>query len=166
MSFPAFGFKDISSENWEDSDLYKIVNSKFLFAVFEETEDTQSNGLNYIFRGVKIWNMPNSDVETVKRVWKDTKDKINNGVELRFKSNKILNNFINATDNMIVHVRPHSRESSYIKNKYSDELPVPAKWLNDKPQNRKIDNSNLYMTKQCFWLNKDYVFEKIRKLFI
>lgn len=166
MSFPAFGFKDISSENWEDSDLYKIVNSKFLFSVFEETEDAQSNGLNYIFRGVKIWNMPNSDIEIVKRVWEDTKDKINNGVELRFKSNKILNNFINVTDNMIVHVRPHSRESSYIKNKYSDELPVPAKWLNDKPQNRKIDNSNLYMTKQCFWLNKDYVFEKIRKLFI
>lgn len=163
VSFPAFVFKDIAIENWKDSNLYKIVNSKFLFAVFEENEDTQRDEFSYIFRGVKIWNMPNDDIATVKKVWEDTKSKIINGVELKFKSNRISNNFINESDKMIVHVRPHSRESSYIKNKYSDELPVPAKWLNDKPQNRKIDNSNLYMTKQSFWLNRNYVLEKIIK---
>lgn len=161
MSFPAFDFKDVASENWEDSALYKVVNSKFLFAIFEEAEDTQSNELNYIFRGVKVWNMPNSDIEMVKHVWEDTKYKIIKGVKLKFESNKILNNFINATDNMIVHVRPHSRKSSYTNNVYSSELPTPADWISQKPQNREIDNSNLYMTKQCFWLNKDYVLKKI-----
>lgn len=163
MSFPAFDFKDIAIENWEDSNLYRIVNSKFLFAIFEENEDTQREGFNYTFRGVKIWNMPNDDISTVKKVWEDTKSKIANGVELRFKSNRVLNNFVNESDNMIVHVRPHSKEASYINNAYSNELPTPAKWISEKPQNRKIDDSNLYMTKQCFWLNKDYVFGKILK---
>ena len=41
----------------------------------------------------------------------------------------------------------------------ADKLPVPAKWIN-KPDN---DNySDRWMTKQCFWINNDYIKNKYK----
>ena len=63
---------------------------------------------------------------------------------------------------MICHVRPHASQRDYsVDGRYADKLPVPAKWIN-KPDN---DNySDQWMTKQCFWINNDYIKEQVQDL--
>lgn len=53
MPFPAFKYTDIVKQNWEDSKLKeKIEKTKYMFFLFKE------NGDDYIFKGIKLWNMP------------------------------------------------------------------------------------------------------------
>lgn len=157
MSFPAFKFKELVIESWEDSYLRGLLDStKFFFVVFKE----DSKG-DYYFQGGKFWSMPEHQIETiVKEVWQDTREKIRKGVHLKFSNNQVSNNFIKTSDKRIIHVRPHARKASYEKsNPNADELPTNAYWKN-KPDNY----SDNWMTKQSFWLNNDYVLEQLEDL--
>jgi len=152
MSFPNFKFSEIVKESWEDSTLRNMFDSTtYLFCVFN----------NDIFVGGKFWSMPASDIDgLVKYAWQDTIDKINGELVLMFTDNdKVTNNFIKKSDNMIIHVRPKSQKSSYNKDSNADRLPVKPKWVN-KPD----VFSNDWMTKQCFFLNNDYVLKQIEDL--
>lgn len=77
---------------------------------------------------------------------------------------------------MIMHVRPSAKYSSYAKNDYSFELPVKSHWINrpasqkgkwigDKPSDNCDDLTDEYMTKQAFWLNKDYMYRQVAELY-
>lgn len=159
MSFPAFNFEDLSRQNWENSDLREFFEvSRFLFIVFQENENEE-----YIFKGAKFWNMPISDLDNqVQEVWQDTVDILNTGVELYYNSTskRVHNNFTKISDDKILSVRPHASKASYLENNpNADRLPVPAKWTN-KPNHF----SNQWMTKQCFWLNNNYIEEQISEL--
>lgn len=70
MSFPAFKFKQIINEDWEDSDLYDHLTHKFLFVVFKQT-----NKQTYEYMGSKFWFMSNGDLDTAAGVWDDTRKK-------------------------------------------------------------------------------------------
>ncbi|WP_436875757.1 Sau3AI family type II restriction endonuclease [Mammaliicoccus sciuri] len=169
MSFPSFKFSDLVNEDWIDDEGMPsaswhvfLLETKFLFFVVE------NDGEKDIFKGIKFFTMPEEDVEgPVYQVWKDTVDKIKNGVELKATKNKkgqtvIKNNFIKKSDKMICHIRPHETKSDYSENgKYADKLPTPAKWIN-KPESDKYSDS--WMTKQCFWLNNDYIKSQVEDL--
>lgn len=157
MSFPSFRFKEIVNENWEDSTLNMMLDaSKLFFVVFKEQKDG-----SYIFSGAKFWSMPSKDLmTTVKNAWEETVATIRQGVKLKYNGRIVENNFIKSSDKRIIHVRPHARAASYeAKNANADELPVAANWVN-KPE-RYSDN---WMTKQCFWLNNNYVLEQIKDI--
>lgn len=156
MSFPAFVFKELAKEEWEESTLRDMFEStKFFFIVFKGTSNSS------VFLGAKFWAMPVSDFDnTVKLAWKEVQETINGGVSLVYKGERVKNNLLKASAKRIIHVRPHSSKSSYIEgNSNADELPVPAKWT-DKPE----EYSDRWMTKQCFWLYNDYVIEQIKDL--
>ena len=162
MSFPAFRFKDLAQETWEESTLKDFFESaKFFLVVFKkDTEGRQ------IFQGVKFFSLPQHDIEgLVRGAWQETVDTINKGVVLENtqinpkKKPRIKNNFVNASDKRIIHVRPHASLASYILDSNSDELPVKAVWIN-KPRGY----SDNYMTKQCFWLNNDYILSQIKDI--
>lgn len=169
MSFPAFKFKDLANETWIDDEGLPsaawhifLLETKFLFFV------VKNDGEKDIFKGIKFFTMPEEDVEgPVYKVWQDTVDKIKNGVELKGTRNKngqlrIKNNFINKSDRMICHIRPHETKSDYSANgKYADKLPTPAKWIN-KPEGDLYSDS--WMTKQCFWINNDYIKKQVQDL--
>jgi hypothetical protein len=155
MSFPIFKIKELVQENWEDATLHTMLEStKFFFVIFKANEKGE-----YVFKGCKFWFMPESDINDIVRVaWQETVATFKEGVRLTF--NKIVkNNLISKSDNRIIHVRPHTRRASYVKSIYSDELPTPAIWTN-KPDNY----SDNYITKQCFWLNNDYILKQIQDL--
>ncbi len=157
MSFPTFKFKELVQESWEESTLRDTLDStKFFFVLFQENAD----GI-YYFKGAKFWSMPISDLEgIVKFAWKDTVNTLKVGVQLSFYNGRVTNNFISKSDKRIIHVRPHAAKSSYVaNNSNSDQLPVPAQWIN-KPEMFSDD----YMTKQSFWFNNDYVLEQISDL--
>jgi DNA mismatch repair protein MutH len=146
ISFPAFKFNDLVKEKWEESAIYALLEKKFLF-VFFKFDKTNILKLSKI----KFWNMPFKDREEVKKVWIQTKKIILNGdiVESIYtnKNGKLIRktNFPNKQSNKVTHIRPHAQNSA-------DTYPLPV--------TDKFTQSNSY-TKQCFWLNSDYVKNEI-----
>ncbi len=100
---------------------------------------------------VRFWNMPFKDREEVKEVWLKTKKVILSGEIVNStkvnKNGKLIRNtnFPNKKSNKVAHVRPHALNSE-------DTYPLPV--------TDKFTQSNSY-TKQCFWLNSEYVRDEI-----
>lgn len=67
MSFPAFDFIGIQSEEWEDSAFFEKIEKKFLFIVFQP----DSFGVERLVKA-GYWNMPYEDRSEAHRVWLDT----------------------------------------------------------------------------------------------
>ncbi|MDY0211300.1 MAG: Sau3AI family type II restriction endonuclease [Acholeplasma sp.] len=143
MSFPAFKFTDIVNQEWEDSDIYKLFETKkFMFVVFKKV-----NG-EYIFDNVVFWNMPHDDLnKQLKKVWTKTKEVVLSGhiVSHIHKNGRRFTNFPGQSLNPVGHVRPHATL-------ISDTYPLPVKDC--------LTGLETYM-KQCFWLNSKYVKESI-----
>lgn len=159
MSFPAFEFKELVAEQWETSTLREMfLETTYLFVVFR-----QLSSESYQFCGVKFWKMPNQDLEgRVRQAWLKTVEILNQGVLLTYNSrtDQVANNLPGNSDNLIVHVRPHASRRSYsAESVYASQLPKEADWKN-KPRNFSAD----WMTKQSFWLNKEYVLSQISDL--
>lgn len=159
MSFPSFEFEELVSKQWYESDLFnQLEQTKFLFVVFKNI-----NG-QYILKGAKFWSMPVYVIESqAKSVWSSTKKIIKEGVKLErvpWGDNwRIENNLPKVSDKgSIMHVRPHTSQSSYVESPYSSHLPVKARWKN-KPEGFSDD----YMTKQCFWLNRDFISKQVEE---
>lgn len=56
-------------------------------------------------------------------------------------------------------MRPHQSKWDYsVNGSYADRLPAPIKWTN-RPQGDEF--SDQWMTKQCYWLNNDYVKKQV-----
>ncbi len=138
MSFPTFDFIELSKETeWEESELYMyLAPTKFLFVIFQE----QNNG-EYVFDRAMFWNIPNDDLEEVRKVWEKTVRTIREGVQLIPTAQGVSNNLPKMTENRVAHVRPHGKNGA-------DRLPLP---------------DGRMMAKQCFWLNNSYIAEQIKE---
>lgn len=153
VSFPAFKFESIYSENWITSELKELIEKKFLFIFFKK------DGENYHLEKVKFWNMPFKDRNEVRKVWLKTKYQIQNGNIFKDydrdkkgnpkksrKGNPIrLNYFPKSIENKVCHVRPHGQDSTYT-------YPLPVK-------DKKLKVNEYSM--QCFWINKSYIRDEI-----
>ncbi len=139
IPFPAFDFIKLSKEtSWEDSELYSyLAPAKFMFVIFQET-----GAGDYVFSHVLFWNIPNTDLEEVRKVWERTVCRIREGVSLIPTSRGMSNDLPKASENPVCHVRPHARDAR-------DRLPLP---------------DGRMMTKQCFWLNNTYIEKQIKEL--
>ncbi|WP_353119140.1 Sau3AI family type II restriction endonuclease [Myroides odoratus] len=138
ISFPAFEFMDIVEQEWEDSVFYNQISNKFLFVFLRDNRKG-----DYYIETVKFWNMPVQDIDEVERMFIELKRLINEGEILKSISNTGIRetNFPGTSFNGITHIRPHGRNT---KDTYP--LPVPL----------EVTGAMEY-TKQCFWLNPEYV---------
>lgn len=159
MSLPSFEFEELVYTPWNESELYsQLEQTKFLFVVFKNINK------QYILKGAKFWYMPTQLIESqAKSVWSRTKKIIEEGVKLEKVSRgngwRIENNLPKAADTgSIMHVRPHTSRRSYVKGPDSSRLPVKARWKN-KPE----DFSDDYMTKQSFWINRDFISKQVEE---
>lgn len=141
ISFPTFKYEDIINTEWEDSDFKNILESKFFFVFYQLEAD------KLILRKVKFWNMSQSDIKEVERVWSVTKKNIKAGkiVQSISDSGRRLTYFPKKAENRISHVRPHALNAN-------DTYPLPFK--------DRFTGLRDY-TKHCFWLNAKYVKEEI-----
>lgn len=138
LPFPAFKFTDIIKEEWNNCKLKEeLETTKYMFFVFKKENN------DYIFKGIKLWNMPKLDIDTyVKSIWINTYNVIKSGNIIKSIDNGIRKtNFPGMSDNKVCHVRPHARDSK-------DTYPLPVK--------DKLTGVSEY-TKQCFWLNNTYI---------
>ncbi|WP_414053373.1 Sau3AI family type II restriction endonuclease [Macrococcus equi] len=137
MSFEQINFHHYLKTSWEDSNLKeKFESTKWLFIVFIENESKEK-----IFHSIKLWNMPAEDINThLKRFYQDTRNILQNGVILTPVKRGISNNLPGANDNPICHIRPKARDGA-------DQYELPDGQL---------------ITKQCFWLNREYIFNVIK----
>ena len=144
MSFPAFKFKEIANHNFEDSEIYEyFTTQKFLFVVFEYNQNNE-----LYFSHIKLWNMPMSIIDKeLRTVYDYTKKVIKSGKIIKNIDNRgrRITNFPSKAFNNYVHVRPHGRNRLDV-----DQLPVMDKLTSFES-----------FTKQCFWLNNDYISDVI-----
>ncbi len=127
VSFPAIKWTALVEEDeWENSDLYERVTSKFFFTVFKKTSS------NYpIYVGCFFWTMPDEDINEMQRIWNDTKEKVKKG---------LYSNFMGLADSQVGHVRPHGRTKD-------DTYPTPeggqegkkSFWLNSRYIKQQIN---------------------------
>lgn len=117
ISFPYFSYVEISNQEWENSEFFKTLERKFLFAVFEEKD----NG-DMIFRGANFWNMPYEDKLEAQKVWEKTKFQIITGHA---------DDLPKKSDSIVVHVRPHAKNASdTIETPQGIPLVKKCFWLN------------------------------------
>lgn len=136
MSSPAFSFLNLVNEDWEDSWLRnQIADKRFFFIVFQKQNE------EYFLRNTFFWSMPQKDKIELMELYNRTKKILRDGVILHEEGNQVRNNLPKKNENRIGHVRPHAQKSSYEPlNQNADELP-DGRW----------------MTKQCFFINNDYI---------
>ncbi len=145
LSFSKFDYMKLLNEEWEESNIFHLLEQKFFFVFFQYKKE------KLILQKVKFWNMPYQDILEVKKVWKQTKIIIQNGtivasIKKDSHGKKIRQtNFPNKDFNAVAHVRPHARDSND-----TSRLPTPD----------VLTKVNEY-TKHCFWLNNKYVKNKI-----
>lgn len=146
LPFPYFNFESFKTTDWENSELKEeLETTKYMFFVFKK----QNN--DYIFSGIKLWNMPESIIENqVKNMWNKTKNIILSGNIVKSIDNngKRETNFPGMSDNGICHVRPHAKDSK-------DTLPLPVI--------DKLTGLTKY-TKHCFWINNKYIEEILNEI--
>ena len=87
-----------------------------------------------------FWNIPNEDLEEVRRVWQKTVQTIRRGVTLIPSGHRVKNDLPKQAESPVAHVRPHGRDGA-------DVSPLP---------------DGRMMAKQCFWLNNTYIAEQIK----
>lgn len=139
MSFPASLFDPfaIVSQSWEDSALYDYFETrKFLFVVFQETIDKT------ILENVALWNMPQADMDELKKVWEATRKALIEGVKTWVTGKITRNNLPSSSENPVSHVRPHGTNRK-------DVVLLP---------------DGQYITKQSFWLNNHYIKNQLEAL--
>jgi DNA mismatch repair endonuclease MutH len=136
MSFPTFKFKELIQEEWETSTFGTYLSeTRFLFVVFKFDENDE-----LLLKGCQFWNIPYNDLENeVQKVWNRTKQVLIDGLQVTVKNGKNTNNFPNASENPVCHVRPHAQNAQ-------DTYELP--------------DGRMY-PKQCFWLNNSYILKQL-----
>lgn len=141
MSFPTFKFTELVNETWEESTFGTYLEqTRFMFVVYKFDEND-----NLVLKGCQFWNIPYHDLhEDVKAVWEKTVAVLNDGLKVTVDNRgRRSNNFPNASENRVSHVRPHGQNAA-------DTYPLPG--------------GGEY-TKQCFWLNNTYICSQLNKEF-
>ena len=145
MSFEQIDFNRWIRDDWEESQIYENFEyTKYLFVVFQYDEtETQNKDREPYLKGIMLWNMPEVVIEhELKDLWKTTKSILETGVELKFVRNGVSNNLPGASFNGICHIRPKARDGK-------DQVELP-------------DGQRI--TKQCYWLNREYIAEIVKEL--
>jgi len=146
MSFENINYSEVyETDEWIDSRLYEIFSGRFLFAIFRadggKIEYHNKNGKlvtenTYAFDKAFFWTMPVDDLALAETYWEHIRQTI--------LANHIHPNYFNSPQNERFHVRP--------KGKNSSDLAINP----NNPDGEKVK-------KYCYWFNRDYVKEIVRK---
>ena len=120
MSFPYIRYVDIVNQEWEDSNWYQLLSSKFLFVVFRKSLDGDKSNMK--LERVFFWNMPYDDLVVAKELWSDTQHKVQKGD---------YDHFITSKSHKICHIRPHGTKGQTVMTPQGTRAQPKCFWLNN-----------------------------------
>lgn len=95
MSFPAFRYKQLITQDWFESDLRELLSRRFLFVFFDVRGD------ELLFSHAAFWAMPETVLDgEVRRVWQETVRRICSGRA---------HDLPKSDFSSVAHVRPHAK---------------------------------------------------------
>lgn len=138
MSFPAFDYKDLVTQVWQDdesesmADFHLLLETqKFLFVIFQKMKESDEIAL----KKTMFWNFPMKDIAEAKKVWDRTIECINDG---RYED------LPKISDSKVAHVRPHGKDSTdTFETPQGTMEPKKSFWLNAKYIQSAIENADL-----------------------
>lgn len=133
MSFPYIDFDEMVAQEWETSDFYEQLDHEFFSPVFAFTEkNTASQSRrDLIFKGAFFWTVPDSDFDTIRAVWEDTRNKV---------LDEDFDHFIKMSENPISHIRPHARNNDDTTSYRGKAVKKVCFWLKDTYIQKIIEN--------------------------
>jgi hypothetical protein len=103
VSFPRFIYEELAEEdNWEDSELYGMLTSRFLFIVLRE----MGKGRDPVFERAVFHSLTEADLEDAEPAWMLAVEKARERVYEEMPGQKA---------NRVIHVRPHDSKARYGK---------------------------------------------------
>lgn len=137
MSFENIDYVEIfENDVWEDSRLYEILTTPFLFVVFKELEKNSRIEIcgkvesEYRLEKVFFWRMPKEDLEEAKLYWENIRKNV-------LQNTISLDNFYRIDDHMKFHVRPKGTVDNY--------------------RCAAVNPNGGMADKYCYWFNSEYV---------
>lgn len=140
MSFKNIDYEEVYNEgHWEDSELYELFTSRFLFVVYRATGNTMqlkdANGKTkeedeYCLEKAFFWTMSQDDLKQAFRYWTHIRQNV-------IQDKIQLCNFWKISDGKKFHVRPKGTKQSF-------HLAAV------NPNGGKAD-------KYCYWFNREFV---------
>lgn len=121
ISFKAMKYKEVVSQEWEDSDLYADLTSRYLFVLYRIGKEGSHEATR--LEDVVFWTMPVGDLESEgKRCFEETIERI-----LAGKASSLPK----KSENRCVHVRPHARNRvDTSETPQGDRVTKKSFWLN------------------------------------
>ncbi|MCK4927716.1 MAG: restriction endonuclease, partial [Candidatus Aenigmarchaeota archaeon] len=128
MSFPAFKYKEVVKEIWNDSKLLEMFTKRFFFMIFQYDKQ----GTLRFKRGM-FWTMPTEDLEEARIVWKKTRKCIDADIT-------DISELPKSSENRVAHVRPHGGNKKDTHETPSGrQLTKTCFWLNAKYIKKQIE---------------------------
>lgn len=100
LSFPAFRYRELLEETWEDSDLLSRVEYMLIVPVHGGRRDTPQADCR--FRQPVFWRPSADQLETIRREWELYRLEIREGLAM---------NLTPGSETLAIHVRPHARNA-------------------------------------------------------
>ena len=140
MSFENIDYDEIvTCKVWEDSRLYELFSSRFLFVVFRESSKALilPNGKTekqYVLDKVGFWTMPQKDLKRAKQYWQSIRRNVrSNHIDTKY--------FWSLSDDKDFHVRPKARKAADLtENPNGGQAKKYCYWFNAKFIKKIIDN--------------------------
>jgi hypothetical protein len=103
VSFPHFKYDELAEEDdWEDSELYGMLTSRFLFIFLRE----MGEGKDPVFEKAIFHSLSEDDLDEAEKAWKLAVEKAREHVYEEMPGQKA---------NRVTHVRPHDSKARYGK---------------------------------------------------
>ena len=117
VSFPAFDYYKLAETDFEDSDFYSYLQTKYLFVLYE----IDGEGA-YRLRDVMLWQMPDADLPEARRCYEQMRENVRRGRA---------DVSVGATENRCCHVRPHGQNKLDVRPQpYGPPVTKKCFWLN------------------------------------
>ena len=103
VSFPHFKYDELAAEDtWEDSELYGMLTSRFLFIFLRE----MGKGKDPVFEKAAFHSLSEADLDEAEKAWKLAVEKAREHLYEEMPGQKA---------NRVIHVRPHDSKARYGK---------------------------------------------------
>ena len=103
VSFPHFKYYELAAEDvWEDSELYGMLTSRFLFIFLRE----MGKGKDPVFEKAVFHSLSEADLDEAEKAWRLAVEKARDRVYEEMPGQKA---------NRVIHVRPHDSKARYGK---------------------------------------------------